>query len=832
MEESTSIVRRVISHYEVLAPLGTGGMGEVWVGFDTTLQRKVALKAVRRDRRLDEQARARLLREARVLSQLDHPNICRVYDYVEDEEHDYVVLELIEGMTLRAAQAESLDSRTKIRIAEGVGRALVAAHAAGVIHRDLKPDNIMLLASGDVKVLDFGLATSMRADAPPGAGGTVQAPVLDPGFDTTAGTVEVRPHDSVTREVPVLTVAGSLVGTLLYMSPEQAIGDPATAPSDMFAFGLVLQELFTGQPAYERESDVAAVLAKVQRGSTRAVDGLGRDLTTLIQRLTSRVPTNRPTAVDAVDRLVAIRDAPKRRRRYAAAAALALAAIGGGVKYTIDVTRERAAAIAAREEANQRRGQAEDLIGFMLGDLRTRLQKVGRLDVLDDVGRKAMAYFAAVPASALSNEEILRRSQALHQLGQVRQAQGDMQAAVAAYQESLQLISSLAARDSSNREWQLALATSHFYAGDARRIQGDAAGAMQDFSKYRDIAKAQHDRDPADRTWMLELSYGHSNVAAAYEALGDLASARRELEFSLAVKQRLVALDPGNVEAVEAVANGHNRLGIVMTSMGLGAEALQHFEADLRLREQMLRRDPDNPEFQGEVAEASSYVASVLLDQGDVARARPLLATYERLFAALVRRDPDNADWQRELANARLMQARLERDQGNAGTALSRLEPAVVTLRALAQKSPTVVRRQRDWALAEIELAATHDALGNAADTIRHAQEAVGILEPLIARAGGDTQARGLLAQAHLVLGAAAARRGDTAAAMDHRQRAYDTIAPAIERSRNRRLRDVMAQVLRSLGRTAEAEQVIASLTATGYRSAALARLSHPESSR
>jgi eukaryotic-like serine/threonine-protein kinase len=149
-------------------------MGEVYVGFDTTLQRKVASKAVRRDRRLDEEARARLLREARMLSHLHHPNIRRVYDYVSDDEHDFIVLELIEGSSLRDGLSQPLHSHAKMRVAEQVVAALVAAHAAGVIHRDLKPENVMLLPSGDVKVLDFGLA--------PSAASQTRAPLGNIGF--------------------------------------------------------------------------------------------------------------------------------------------------------------------------------------------------------------------------------------------------------------------------------------------------------------------------------------------------------------------------------------------------------------------------------------------------------------------------------------------------------------------------------------------------------------------------------------------------------------------------------------------------------------------------
>jgi serine/threonine protein kinase len=147
-----------ISHYRILYPLGAGGMGEVYAAIDETLQRRVALKAIRVDKRLDEDARARFLREARILSQLDHPNICRAYDYLRDGDHDWLVLELVDGKNLKDALEHGIAEAEKLRIAAQIASVLVVTHEAGIVHRDLKPGNVMITASGDVKVLDFGLA--------------------------------------------------------------------------------------------------------------------------------------------------------------------------------------------------------------------------------------------------------------------------------------------------------------------------------------------------------------------------------------------------------------------------------------------------------------------------------------------------------------------------------------------------------------------------------------------------------------------------------------------------------------------------------------------------
>jgi serine/threonine-protein kinase len=229
---------------------------------------------------------------------------------------------------------------------------------------------------------------------------------------------------------------GSFKGTVAYMSPEQARGELATPASDMYAYGLLLQELCSGRAPYGEAPDGYALLARAQRGESEPPTGMPAHLRVLVTRLKAFAPTQRPTALDTLERLRWIADAPRRLRRNLAVAALILVAVGGASRYAIDLSRERNAAVAARDEADKRRGQAEGLIGFMVGDLRSKLAAVGRLEILDEVGKQALAYFASVPSDALTNEELYRRSQALHQLGQVRQARADFTGALKAARDS------------------------------------------------------------------------------------------------------------------------------------------------------------------------------------------------------------------------------------------------------------------------------------------------------------------------------------------------------------------------------------------------------------
>src|ERR1043165_561959 len=423
-----SLAGQNFGHIRVGRILGHGGMGDVYEGFDERLARRVALKVLNSNGQLEDDARARLIREARTLSKLDHPNICRIYDFIE--EGDMLVLELVDGRTLQEAMNAGLSTAEKLRIARDVAAVLVAAHRAGIVHRDLKPDNVMLTRSGEVKVLDFGLArwTKRKSGSFPAVpaipaddGGPRLHAVGDP--DSTAVYDAVR-RATANAGPPTATAFGIPVGTPLYRSPEQARGEPLTTASDIYSFGLVLQAMFTGKDPYPPELNAREIMIRASRGDSLPVNGVRRDVAALIKTFKALAPSDRPTAGDALRRINRIIDTPKRIARRAAVAALVALIVFAGWKYTVDLRRERAAAQKAEVEAKRSRADADGLIGFMLGDLRTKLDPVGKLDILDDVGERALAYMSSLDPKTLTAEELGRNSKALYQLGEVRIGQG------------------------------------------------------------------------------------------------------------------------------------------------------------------------------------------------------------------------------------------------------------------------------------------------------------------------------------------------------------------------------------------------------------------------
>jgi eukaryotic-like serine/threonine-protein kinase len=217
------MIGKTLGHYQILAPIGAGGMGEVWKARDTRLGRIVAIKKVK------EQHSERFKQEARTIAALNHPYICQLHDIGED----YLVLEYVDGKPL----SNRLPERESVRLAIQIATALEAAHKKGIIHRDLKPANIMVTNEGSVKLLDFGLAKLYEQDS-----SSSQLPTAD---------------------FPV-TQTGAVLGTVAYMSPEQAQGQPADARSDIFSFGLVLYEMLSGRRAFSGDSNFALMTAIVK----------------------------------------------------------------------------------------------------------------------------------------------------------------------------------------------------------------------------------------------------------------------------------------------------------------------------------------------------------------------------------------------------------------------------------------------------------------------------------------------------------------------------------------------------------------------------------------
>jgi serine/threonine-protein kinase len=265
------LVGRVVSHYQFLEKLGAGGMGDIYKAHDARLNRFVAVKVLSSANAGDPERRRRFIQEAQAASGLNHPNIITVHDIVNEPEGDYMVMEFVSGKTLvDLIPKGGLRAAQSLKYGVQMADALSAAHSAGIVHRDLKPGNVMVTDSGLIKVLDFGLAKM-----------TDRGPASHIGDNT-----------QTIAEAP-LTIEGSIIGTVSYMSPEQAQGKKVDTRSDIFSFGVVFYEMLTGSRAFSGDSALST-LSAILRDEHRPMIEIAPDVPPQLEMLISRCLRKNP----------------------------------------------------------------------------------------------------------------------------------------------------------------------------------------------------------------------------------------------------------------------------------------------------------------------------------------------------------------------------------------------------------------------------------------------------------------------------------------------------------------------------------------------------------
>jgi len=408
--------------------LASGGMGNVYSGTDELLGRPVAVKVLHEGLRLSASRRTGFLNEAKLLSSLQHPNICQIFDFFEDQDRDVIVLELIDGVTMRNKLKQG-PLREANRWLLQLATAMQAAHERGISHHDLKPENIMIDASKTLKVLDFGLAQS-EGSRVEGEGKAVS-------------------------------------GTPAYMSPEQAKGESAGSASDIYGMGLIMVEAWTGQAALTVDS-----LLQHEGPNLQLLKQLPVAEQKLLRQMWAENPAERPTARQVSEQLKHILQRPTRRLKWLAAAGVLVLTGLSFWKYTHDLQTERNLALEARDEAVQARTDAEGLIAFMMDDLQKELRAVGKLNLLQSVANQTMNYYGELDPELM----VATRGKpavALAQVGEVFDYQGDKAKAIAVFTQAVAALEKLYAQQPADALVRYHLANTLTQLGENQKLNGD-----------------------------------------------------------------------------------------------------------------------------------------------------------------------------------------------------------------------------------------------------------------------------------------------------------------------------------------------------------------------
>lgn len=664
-EDDTPEVGRTIGAVRLEAVIGRGGMGEVYRGFDQQLGRQVAVKTVRLRDGESGTARERLRREARILSKLNHPGICQLYELLETENRDWLVLELVTGRSLRTViERGSLARAERFSIAEDIVEALAVAHRHGIVHRDLKAENIMLPEQGGIKILDFGIARADLED-PDGR-------ILSSRDPTTAGT-------------GLETIAGTVLGTTRYMSPEQARGEPVSTASDIYSTGLLIEELWLG-PVGEPEgtSAVEAVHAIATRRPLR-LKRLPRKLARLIARCGALEPSERPTAAELLAGLRRERERPRRMALRVTGALAAMLVALGALKYTLDLRRSEQAAHAAQD-------RAEALVGFLLEDLQGQLEPLGRLDLIEGVAQRALEHFRSLAnLEGVSNGP--HAALARRQIGGVLAKRGEIEPALALLREALTIDQEILDRDPSV-EALSAVAEDHRLIGLAIFDTGDALAAAHEIGLARSALERALHRDRSARL-RRELTRVLAAEADLARHRGDTDAAGRLLDEGLKTLDELHRSNPDDRETTAALAELHYSAGLIAHFERNDPTAAEtRYRDAVALLESLIDDHHDDAGHRYRLAVLHGQgLCQAALARGDVDAAA---AANQRALAELHRlhrEDPTNGRFGNALVWEQLRHADLARLRSESAEALAAASSAV----ALAERMFSGPNRPTQW---------------------------------------------------------------------------------------------------------------------------------------
>jgi tetratricopeptide (TPR) repeat protein len=631
-----------VGHYQLCEPIAEGGMGTVYRAVRSSdFEKQVAIKLVKRGMDTDFILR-RFRHERQILAGLDHTNIARLLDGGATEDgRPYLVMEYIEGTPITDyAEQRGLNARERLELFRKVCSAVQYAHQNLVVHRDLKPSNILVTAEGAPKLLDFGIAK-----------------LLEPDADATITSVRLMTPECA--------------------SPEQVCGRPATTASDVYALGVLLYHLLTGETPYRfttrTPQEIAQVVCETEPKRPSAVKPLSQDLDIIILKAMHKEPARRYVSAEQLAEdirryleglpIAARKDTFRYRggkfvgRHKAATAAAALVALSltGGMAATLW---EAHVAQMERARAERRFNDVRDLANSLMFEVHDAIQTLpGSTAARRLIVDRALKYLNRL-AEQTGNENSLRRevAAAYLKLGQVQGESGfsnlgDTPAATESFRKAVKLLEDVVATEASSIPDRRALANGYDKLATALWEGGDRREAEDLDDRALRIRQAFAGHLPEVET-SKELLSSYYNLGVHRTQLGDLAGALENYKKCLDACEKIARSEPARRNNLRTLSIVHKRIGAVLIRKAELADALDHYRSAQTIDEKRIADNPNNAVAQMDVTYAYSDIGYILRNQGDLPAALANYRKAEKVRTALVAADQRDQRARSGLASA------------------------------------------------------------------------------------------------------------------------------------------------------------------------------------
>ena len=611
--------------------------------------------------------------------------------------------------------------------------------------------------------------------------------------DSAALIVIASPASARSRWVNEEILAYKRLGRFEHVHCFIVDGDPESEDDNCFApavrYRIGADGRLTDIPVEPIAADARAIGDGRQRALTRLIAGLlGVDYDDLYQRELVR----------------------RQRRMFAITAA---SVVGMAVTATL-----AGLAVMARQDAERRRGQAESLVGFMLGDMYERLYEIGRTDIYAAVGDKATEYFKSLESDDLTDTALAQRSEALRKIGETRADQEELDRALEAFEFALELSESVTTRQPQRTDWQLGLAETHYWIGyvDWKRGELDAAAAA--FRRQLQVIEALVTRGDQTPELLRDLGYAYTNLGRIEEGRGELDTALEHYERVRAVNEQAARMAPDDLDTRLESGFAHNNLGLLLMRMGRLEEAERHFREDLEIKTEVADAQPGHGLFRGYQATSQYFLGRILEVTGEVAEAMDQYAAAAGEMRRQFSETPDNHARAKNYANYERRAGDLARRRGDMTEAALRLGRAAGTLRSLGGDHAEDAEWLSDLAAADIAVAFLSLDTGNLPHAELKGLEAYGVVGQLMSLSPGDVAVQRAYMSALLLQGELARLRGDEATAT----REWEVLVRQMhDRVRDSYDPDWLAPyvvALHRLGRTKEAAPYVQRLREMAYR--------------